>query len=213
MGDAAEASRANANETNLHSDLLQDIIKDILDIFEDISANNDTAIATPDIVRSIKISCKPVKEESGNMHDVDQDHSDYDLIKDCEACIYELTTIEDQVKLLNVASVNSAELAEIAADIVQNIAKKQDQQEAAAAEEAVDLRLEEDSLKVEEEERMRLEEEARLKAEEEERMRLEEEARLKAEREERLRLEEEARLKAEREERLRLEEEARLKAE
>ena len=212
--DAAEASRANANETNLHSDLLQDIIKDILDIFEDISANNDTAIATPDIVRSIKISCKPVKEESDNMHDVDQDHSDYDLIKDCEACIYELTTIEDQVKLLNVASVNSAELAEIAADIVQNIAKKQDQQEAAAAEEAVDLRLdEEDSLKVEEEERMRLEQEARLKTEEEERFRLEEEARLKAEEEERLRLEEEARLKDDEEEKLRLEEEARLKAE
>ena len=60
--DAAEASMANANETNLHSDLLQDIIKDILDIFEDISANNDTAIATPDIVRSIKISCKLVKD-------------------------------------------------------------------------------------------------------------------------------------------------------
>ena len=212
--DAAEASRANANETNLHSDLLQDIIKDILDIFEDISANNDTAIATPDIVRSIKISCKPVKEESDNMHDVDQDHSDYDLIKDCEACIYELTTIEDQVKLLNVASVNSAELAEIAADIVQNIAKKQDQQEAAAAEVAVDLRLdEEDSLKVEEEERMRLEQEARLKTEEEERFRLEEEARLKAEEEERLRLEEEARLKDDEEEKLRLEEEARLTAE
>ena len=210
--DAAEASRANANETNLHSDLLQDIIKDILDIFEDISANNDTAIATPDIVRSIKISCKPVKEDSDNMHDVDQDHSDYDLIKDCEACIYELTTIEDQVKLLNVASVNSAELAEIAADIVQNIAKKQDQQEAAAAEEAVNLTLnEEDSLKEEEKERMRLEEEARLKAVEEQRLRLEEEARLKAEEEERLKLEEEARLMAEEEERLRLEEEARLK--
>merc|ERR1712242_549583 len=184
------------------------------DIFEDISANNDTAIATPDIVRSIKISCKPVKVESDNMHDVDQDHSDYDLIKDCEACIYELTTIEDQVKLLNVASVNSAELAEIAADIVQNIAKKQDQQEAAAAEEAVDLRLnEEDSLKVEEEERMRLEEEARLKAEEDERLRLEEEARLKAEEEERRRLEREARLKNDEEERLKMEEEARLMAE
>merc|ERR1719412_929660 len=68
-------------------------------------------------------------------------------------------------------------------------------------------------LKAEEEERLRLEEEARLKAEEEERLRLEEEERLKAEKEVRLRLEEEARLKAEEEERLRLEEEARLQAE
>merc|ERR1712012_850139 len=213
--EAAENSKFNADGTVSHSNIVQEIIKDVLDIFEEMSEANCEKFATPDIVRSIKMSCSH-KEEV-------EDSDDYDLIKDCEACIFELTTIEEQINVLKDASEKSAASAETFKNEVLSLNIKQSLDD----EEAAQLRLEEERLKLEaenkleEEERLRIEEgeklrkeeeEERLRFEEEERLRLEEEKRLRKEEEERLTLEEEERVRLE-EERVRLEEEERLKKE
>ena len=74
------------------------------------------------------------------------------------------------------------------------------------------LTFEKDNEHAAEEERLRLEEEAKQRAAEEERLRLEEEAKERAAEEERLRLEEEAKEREVEEERLRLEKEAKQRA-
>merc|ERR1712012_1125985 len=213
--EAAENSKFNADGTLSHSNNVQEIIKDVLDIFEEMSEANCEKIATPDIVRSIKMSCSH-KEEV-------EDSDDYDLIKDCEACIFELTTIEEQINVLKDASEKSAASAETFKNEVLSLKMKQsldDEEEEQLRLEEERLKLEaenklveEERLRIEEGEKLKLEEEERVRFEEEERLRLEEEKRLRMAEEERLRLEEEERLKKEEEERLRLEEEIRLKKE